>query len=1442
MSAAKKFTFYLMFHILYWTLVESTKLQTRGTWSYCIPEAAFINCESSRNDPKILYNTLEYSLEIRIKKGCETSDIYNYWSLTKAGSDVIVNQYAHRKEKASVLISKFQLGIGNYVLKAHVRESPMLDVDVWIQKQCYLRVTSPCPFPLILGGAYRTAPLDSTITLSASATHTCSLRVEYTWGCYCKDVASQIVSSSSCKSIDGQKGEVAVLRVGDKEGYAYHISLTAKSWSLPVRSTTQIIKISPREAPLVSASCMKNCETTGWVYSDPVLPVILKATCESKCHLARKYEWKIRALTATTHPVETIMEHATYIGDDREYFIIKANWLGYDEKFEISLHTHGDGETAIAESRINIDMAANLGGRSNCTVTNNNKAGLRRIYTIECVVPPGNRPAKYRLQQMIYSPLTGDLLPRVLIYADEPTFNLRLGCSGYSPTQTIVFSVVDDTMVTTNTSFQVEVPPLYDPSIPTDQVILDMKHTYLGRGVTESVRHLFRTGRIAEASQIMNVLLCLAAKLHMNDSSIPTLRISSQNMLLLDIVATVDNLLTDLDYFLALVPQLVVRKSKFLDYFLALVPQLVVRKSKFLYHSKLRSRFCLMIALSMFSTFSLVLSMFSTFSLVRYPLTYQRHMELDTTLLHKCANYYLDDDYMKPYTFNIQVPPPIPQQLVSLEDYPNYGETVDDTVAEDLKEIIVNSIAVINKANEMLAKTLVFGQEKRYHNFTSNNSIAITYSEVKNRPACDDGVVQVRLPDSLGFHPKDTVRIIYTSLPKKAYFWHPSSANMSENIVNLKVYGPQNNEVSNFPNSIHISFKLNANQTLKKYNATLKIPLDEADWTEDFVQKHMKLFRIDLWKDHTLVTTIDEIDEVRNVMVAITKDRKPTRKDFNILVKRDNRTRYIYNRTSADCWYYVGFLPAESEINKMARQRSRSDSDYGYEFRDDYTILLNKYAPETLNITFKYGFTSVACKEWTGNDWEVKHCSIGTDISPEKMHCICSRVTVLAGDVCTVAFREEEALIIPYELTLVINPILILATIIIVGLYCIFISIANTRRKKFHIYFLSDNFEEDRYAYLLVVHTGAFNDCSTTSNVVVKLFGCTAQTKGNVLNYPDPDLRILQDGGEDWFVLTSKFYLGDITNIQIWYDAIGPRYTWYCEYMKVFDLQSGAGWFFNVSQRFTVAKRNYHEFTFQPSEEKLWRPRRKLYTYLRFYWNADNTWIFWKQGSESILSYMDKLTIGLFEIIFTIAFTLAIVGRPVMRLMSGLGFDTYHSIDFVFYYIFLSSVVTFIVFFPYSIILRYTPKQQSIFRQDKFPYSRNTSIICWVILFLIFVTSITYIIYMGFWISFVSSIDILIISAFSITLNIALYENIKVVVFKILRRTVPRRRTYTISIKAIVAEAERQRRFIYKKFGQYALRPYLTHLYQPLNDLKLMVGLIHLKNQSKNGCNRCSWY
>lgn len=52
--------------------------------------------------------------------------------------------------------------------------------------------------------------------------------------------------------------------------------------------------------------------------------------------------------------------------------------------------------------------------------------------------------------------------------------------------------------------------------------------------------------------------------------------------------------------------------------------------------------------------------------------------------LHKCANYYLDDDYEKPYVFNVPLPPPIPEHVGFLDDYPNYGESLDEFSIEDV--------------------------------------------------------------------------------------------------------------------------------------------------------------------------------------------------------------------------------------------------------------------------------------------------------------------------------------------------------------------------------------------------------------------------------------------------------------------------------------------------------------------------------------------------------------------------------------------------------------------------------------------------------------------------------------------------------------------------------------------------------------------------------------
>lgn len=92
--------------------------------------------------------------------------------------------------------------------------------------------------------------------------------------------------------------------------------------------------------------------------------------------------------------------------------------------------------------------------------------------------------------------------------------------------------------------------------------------------------------------------------------------------------------------------------------------------------------------------------------------------------------------------------------------------------------------------------------------------------------------------------------------------------------------------------------------------------------------------------------------------------------------------------------------------------------------------------------------------------------------------------------------------------------------------------------------FLADNLIKDRYAYLIIIRTGKQKFSGTTSNVFLKLTGTEAETKGNVVNAPDPAQQFLQKGGEDWFVLATDNYLGDVVSATLWYDCSGNRPSW----------------------------------------------------------------------------------------------------------------------------------------------------------------------------------------------------------------------------------------------------------------------------------------------------------
>lgn len=47
-----------------------------------------------------------------------------------------------------------------------------------------------------------------------------------------------------------------------------------------------------------------------------------------------------------------------------------------------------------------------------------------------------------------------------------------------------------------------------------------------------------------------------------------------------------------------------------------------------------------------------------------------------------------------------------------------------------------------------------------------------------------------------------------------------------------------------------------------------------------------------------------------------------------------------------------------------------------------------------------------------------------------------------------------------------------------------------------------------------------------------------------MLNYPDPGRQLLQEGNEDWLILASEHYLGDLKEIHLWFDSIGEKPDW----------------------------------------------------------------------------------------------------------------------------------------------------------------------------------------------------------------------------------------------------------------------------------------------------------
>lgn len=83
---------------------------------------------------------------------------------------------------------------------------------------------------------------------------------------------------------------------------------------------------------------MKNCLDTGAIFSNPNIPVYIKAFCRFDCDQIHRLEWDLEAVTKTKHTAEEIKENGTYYGLNKPIFILKPGWIQYDESFELTIN------------------------------------------------------------------------------------------------------------------------------------------------------------------------------------------------------------------------------------------------------------------------------------------------------------------------------------------------------------------------------------------------------------------------------------------------------------------------------------------------------------------------------------------------------------------------------------------------------------------------------------------------------------------------------------------------------------------------------------------------------------------------------------------------------------------------------------------------------------------------------------------------------------------------------------------------------------------------------------------------------------------------------------------------------------------------------------------------------------------------------------------------
>ncbi|XP_047119476.1 polycystic kidney disease protein 1-like 2 [Schistocerca piceifrons] len=252
-----------------------------------------------------------------------------------------------------------------------------------------------------------------------------------------------------------------------------------------------------------------------------------------------------------------------------------------------------------------------------------------------------------------------------------------------------------------------------------------------------------------------------------------------------------------------------------------------------------------------------------------------------------------------------------------------------------------------------------------------------------------------------------------------------------------------------------------------------------VNWNhDDTLEENIIMHRVEVKSGMALMLVFAPFSDSKcKIKVVIHLGKRPSAREFKknfIVIPTHNyeEKSIILSQevsTEDDLWFYIGIVPHEH--------------------------MVKAFNGVSVMIDYSFSLYALRCQHWKDDiyEWSFNRCQIGHETTTTKMHCSCNHSSIFSG----ISFIPPNKIDAFYNLSLIIalyeNPLVLVTVGLMFILFLITLLWARRRDVKDlmcrQIILLEDNLPDDKYFYLIMVHTGYKWDAGTSSNVGIQLIG-----------------------------------------------------------------------------------------------------------------------------------------------------------------------------------------------------------------------------------------------------------------------------------------------------------------------------------------------------------------